>query len=228
MNNETKPALSQDQLKRLAFLSLSNEEKMKHCVFCGEEFGPNESGHINCGGKLLDVKLPAEGIATRPKCLSCGHDAHDGERCRTAISVLPMQQCRCHRSVSSVEPAAPVQPESYCDTCEAKIYFYQGKWFHEGANQSNFGDPHQAKPAAPVVHPGEDTEFSLCKEHGFLDCSVCDEPLLPSPGNDGFRDWLDANSAGMEGEDDTEALMHVAWRAALLKSLKPSNRSEPC
>lgn len=59
MNNSPKPSLSEDQLKRLAFLSLSDEEKMKHCVFCGDKFGPNEAGHINCGGKLLDVKLPS-------------------------------------------------------------------------------------------------------------------------------------------------------------------------
>lgn len=58
---------------------------------------------------FLDAKAlkggTAEGIATRPKCLSCGHDIHDGERCRTAISVLPMQQCRCMHSIK----AAPVQ-----------------------------------------------------------------------------------------------------------------------
>lgn len=31
------------------------------------------------------------------KCV-CGHDLHDGERCRTAASVLPMKQCECEWS----------------------------------------------------------------------------------------------------------------------------------
>jgi hypothetical protein len=46
--------------KRRKFLSLSAQEKIQHCVFCGDKFGPNEAGHINCGGRLLDVVLPEE------------------------------------------------------------------------------------------------------------------------------------------------------------------------
>jgi|SRR5882672_2367863 len=44
--------------KRMEFLSLSDSEKMKHCVFCGEKFISPICGHINCGGILLDIEVP--------------------------------------------------------------------------------------------------------------------------------------------------------------------------
>lgn len=55
----------EDIAARAKFLALSPEDKMRHCVNCGEEFIPPICGHINCDGRGVEVYLYVERRASR-------------------------------------------------------------------------------------------------------------------------------------------------------------------
>lgn len=59
---------------------------------------------------------------------------------------------------------------------------------------------------------------ALCGEHGFTECPVCTLTRGSISENDGFREWMNQHESKMEGEDDTDTLMHVAWNAARLRA----------
>lgn len=75
------------------------------------------------GGKVEDAMVGREPTV---KCV-CGHDLHEGERCRTAITILPMKQCPCMWSrPQSISPSpagedAPEVAGQRCKWCGCEI-----------------------------------------------------------------------------------------------------------
>lgn len=157
----------------------------------------------------------------------CGHVMHwhslTSDRFTPSAKGCLAYECACTK-FRVVEPTPPTETQDrgfMCSCCGHKN-FKNGSALCDFCFLGRIKDSkHQCKPVAAPTERVETTTEELCEEHGFRNCSVCGAGLVASTA-DGFREWLDANSSGMEGEDDTESLMHVAWRAALDAAVAPS------
>jgi len=158
----------------------------------------------------------------------CGHNLHEGERCRTAISVLPMKQCECDwsrpcfsQNAAESLPAEPERKFSHVATCMR----CDGRWgFNEIVSRCpkcdsirqhievKPWDEYFSKPVAPLPEK---------------ECGNCGHPRHTDNANWQCKECLNENTLGISPIDQVCAAYCPTTDDVYVRSVFPDAWEAP-